>query len=291
MSQLVCSTVHPVAVIAKVCNVLCLCACVIIYYYAYRAFGNFYYKLSLIHIVCFCFFNFCAGPCAVKLIAVTVPSVYIRLAPAEVICEQECACWFGICCRLYCCSFLGGSNCRLLCFRLSAYESYLVVVAFFFVNCVPLCAVRDICLDIYSLVAVSVEDNSFNVCGNYSSVNLLTEVVDLSLFHSCAGPLRAVRPVVYMYVAPSESVCKLNCDCLTGLCCCVGLGSCGCNFLCGQGLILVSCVNYAVEPILAALSVGTEVDVIYAYCLDLAVLTEVVIHTFGIPGFCNRAIL
>ena len=89
MTEVVLCAVHPVAVIAKVCDVLCLSAVTVVEDNAYCSFGNIAYKLCLAVAVYYCLCLSSSGPLAVDGIAVSVPSVYISRAPTEVIGELE----------------------------------------------------------------------------------------------------------------------------------------------------------------------------------------------------------
>ena len=64
VSQLVCSAVHPVAVKAKVCDILGLSACAVIYDNACCACGNLNDELCLVKFVLGCLYVVCSGPLA-----------------------------------------------------------------------------------------------------------------------------------------------------------------------------------------------------------------------------------
>ena len=152
--------------------------------------------------------------------------------------------------------------------------------------CVPPCVVCDTFFDIYCLTSVTVEYDSGCVRGDFRCIDLLLILVDLGLCHCYAGPIAAVRPVVYVYIAVVLSVCKEYCDSFNGgglTCglCCLGLSGLYCCRL--LGLALCCYINAVVEPVFAALSVGSEVYVVYVGLCDLAVLAVVVTHSFGIP--------
>ena len=89
MTEVILCAVHPVACYREVCDVLCLSAAAVTEDNACCACGYVADELSLAVIVCLCLCLGSSGPCAVKLISVIVPSVNIRLAPTEVIGQQE----------------------------------------------------------------------------------------------------------------------------------------------------------------------------------------------------------
>ena len=186
--------------------------------------------------------------------------------------------------RLYDCGcFLSGYN--------RSNKIDLVVVAFLLVNGVPLSAVRDILGDIDGLAAVAVEDDALHVSRNLCGVDLLAVLVDLCLIHRLARPLGAVVPIIDMYVAPMERVGEFNSD---------GLSNCGrlygCRLLnssgllsglydrCGLGNILCRRVQNLLMPIIVAVILRTEVDIIGAVCGDLIL----VIHAVREP--CGRGL-
>ena len=89
MTEAVLCTVHPVACVAEICDVFCLCAVAVVKDNAYCAFGYIASELCLAVTVCYCLCLSCSGPLAVDGVAFSVPSVYICAAPLEVVCEQE----------------------------------------------------------------------------------------------------------------------------------------------------------------------------------------------------------
>ena len=96
---------------------------------------------------------------------------------------------------------------------LSGLNPYdIIIVSVLFINGTPPSAISNVVLYIYGLIAIAVEDNAVNLFGDSSAVDLLTVVIDLSLAHRHAGPITAVRPIVYVRGAPFQSVGKIDCD-------------------------------------------------------------------------------
>ena len=137
-----------------------------------------------------------------------------------------------------------------------------LIVGFFYR--VPPCAVCDAFGDIYSLSAVAVEDDTFNICGDNCRVDLLLIIVDLGLGCCHAGPFAAVRPIVYVYVAIGLSVGEVYGDGVACGCCCgFNHGSC-CSFYCGSlcggsrcslyNLLCVGIVRIVVSAVLKNIS-------------------------------------
>ena len=73
----------------KVGNVLCLSAVTVVEDNACCSLGNMADELCLAVVVCCCLCLSCAGPLAVDCVAVSVPCVYIRASPSEVVGEEE----------------------------------------------------------------------------------------------------------------------------------------------------------------------------------------------------------
>ena len=90
VTEIVRCAVHPVAIpLTEVCDVLCLSAVTVVKDNAYCSFGNRAPELCLAVVIYDRLCLSCSGSLAADGVAVSVPSVYIRAAPVEVICEQE----------------------------------------------------------------------------------------------------------------------------------------------------------------------------------------------------------
>ena len=89
MTLIILSTIHPVACMAEVGDILGLSAVAVAQDNAFSTFGNIALELGLSIVVGDRLSLRSAGPFAVELIAVVVPSIDIGSTPAEVVGQQE----------------------------------------------------------------------------------------------------------------------------------------------------------------------------------------------------------
>ena len=177
------------------------------------------------------------------------------------------------------------------------------ILAILEVACVPSSAVSDTGCDINCLAIGAVEYKTLSVSGNLSGVGS-TSLAGLCNCHSSTGPARgaaAIGPVVYVYVA--QCIIGINivyCDhlniglvgsrivgsSLVGSCLFDSLDQLEVEHLAAMigGAALFSLASHeAVEPILIAVAIGTEVNCVLTSCETSLCQSNIVIHAIRIP--------
>ena len=180
VTELVLGAVHPVTVIREVLDILGLLAVTVAQDNAGSALGNIASELSLAILILSGLSLSGARPCAVKLIAVIIPCIYICLTPTEVIGQQEGA--LGIRIRVG-----TGSRGGV---RINVVEFYIVVTLIILIG--HIYAGRTIERNIDSLLAAVVDDVVSNAGRNFEGESLFAVFVHTDGGHRNTGPLNGL---------------------------------------------------------------------------------------------------
>ncbi len=176
MSGTILGTVHPVSGMAEVCDILGLSAVTVVQDNADSAFGNIASELGLAVIVGDCLSLSCARPLAVDRSTVSVPSVNICCAPAEVIGEEE-----GV-----------GGIVMMLSAVLIEGNVISAVLGILSIEAVDTLAACNCSRNRYvgSLTAGAVEDNAvIQFCINVNAVDAFAVIIVADIGSRNAGPL------------------------------------------------------------------------------------------------------
>ena len=180
VTELVLRAVHPVTVIREVLDILGLLAVTVAQDNAGSALGNIASELSLAVLILSGLSLSGTRPCAVKLVAVIIPCIYICLTPTEVIGQQEGT--FGIRIRVGTGS-RGGIGSDII-------EFYVIMTLSILIGHVN--AGRTIERNIDSLLAAVVDDIVGDACGNIEGESLFAVFVHTDGGHRNAGPLNGL---------------------------------------------------------------------------------------------------
>ena len=206
MTQIVLGAIHPVTVIGEVLDVLGLFAVTVAQDHAGSALGNVASELSLAVLIRSGLSLSGTRPCAVKLIAVIVPSIDICLTPTEVVGEEEGALGIGI--RIG--TGIGS--------RVDRIEFYIVVTFRILIGHVN--TGRAIERNVNSLLAAVVDDIVGHAGGDLKGESLFAVFIHTDRGHRNAGPLNGllgIRPIVNINSAEALVVREDDRAALTGI--------------------------------------------------------------------------
>ena len=204
MTQIVLGAIHPVTVIGEVLDILGLLAVTVAQDNAGSALGNVASELSLAVLIRSGLSLSGTRPCAVKLIAVIVPSIDICLTPTEVVGEEEGALGIGI--------GIGIGS------RVDRIEFYIVVTFRILIGHVH--AGRTIERNVNSLLAAVVDDIVGHAGGDLKGESLLAVFIHTDRGHRYTGPLYRLvilRPIIDVNSAEAFVVREDDRAALTGI--------------------------------------------------------------------------